>query len=145
LEVKTVDDEFFSKSGIIAIIVFLVLKESFGLVRWAIDRKKNGKNGSRSCDMPLIVSRIDSTLGILMNKVAELSPKMSDLHTWHDKEDGDGVKIWYVRQSLEKAIAKLIETIQDQSKLMERLVTRLETVEQVVHHVEENVKDCPKK
>jgi len=52
--------------------------------------------------------------------------QMKDLHDWHNKEDEDGVKIWYVRRSLEEAIARLSENIAMQTRILERLVDKID-------------------
>jgi hypothetical protein len=43
---------------------------------------------------------------------------LRDLHDWHDKEDAEGVKVWYVRRSLEEAITKLSENIEKQTEIL---------------------------
>lgn len=48
--------------------------------------------------------------------------KIDEMHHWHDKEDEDGVKVWYVRTSLERAIDRLNENIGQQTKVLEGLV-----------------------
>lgn len=48
----------------------------------------------------------------------KLCREMHDLWVWHNKEDDDGVKVWYVRRSLESAITKLAESIDIQSQVL---------------------------
>lgn len=36
---------------------------------------------------------------------------VKDLHVWHAKEDDEGVKVWYVRKSLEDAVVRLAELL----------------------------------
>lgn len=55
---------------------------------------------------------------------------LRDLHEWHSKEDADGVKMWYVRKSLEDAIIQLSEGIAAQNTLMERLVERVSRLDE---------------
>ena len=43
---------------------------------------------------------------------------LKDLHEWHDKEDAEGVKVWYVRRSLEDALTKLSENIEKQTQIL---------------------------
>lgn len=40
----------------------------------------------------------------------EMKSQTSDLHDWHNKDDEDGGKIWYVKSSLEKSISENSET-----------------------------------
>jgi hypothetical protein len=54
---------------------------------------------------------------------------LQDLHDWHAKEDSDGAKVWYVKQSLETAIIKLSEAMSSQAAIMERLLSRIESID----------------
>ena len=47
-----------------------------------------------------------------------LCRQVQDLWNWHNKEDAEGVKVWYVRRSLERAIEKLAEVIDKQSEVL---------------------------
>jgi hypothetical protein len=38
--------------------------------------------------------------------------QIDDLHKWHDKEDEEGRKAWYVPRSLETALVKLSEAVE---------------------------------
>lgn len=55
-----------------------------------------------------------------------------DLHDWHAKEDDDGVKVWYVRKSLENAVTKLADNIEAQTQLLSRLVDSMERLDRDV-------------
>jgi len=52
----------------------------------------------------------------------KMSKEVEDLHEWHNSRDSDGVFRWYVRSSLERAIEQLAENIDEQTKLLERLI-----------------------
>lgn len=43
--------------------------------------------------------------------------QVADLHDWHAREDVDGVKIWYVRKSLDESIEKLATAIDQLVKI----------------------------
>ena len=51
-----------------------------------------------------------------------------DLHQWHDKDDSEGVKIWYVRKSLETAINALSESVDTQTKVLTAMMQELREV-----------------
>ncbi len=57
---------------------------------------------------------------------AQMKRWVGELHRWHDKEDPDGVKVWYVRQSLEDAITKLAEAANAQTRLLEQILDNQE-------------------
>jgi deoxyribodipyrimidine photolyase-like uncharacterized protein len=62
----------------------------------------------------LVVLVIDRAFGALKNRgvdVNKVVKQIDELHAWHNKEDDDGVKVWYVRKSLEDAIEKLASAI----------------------------------
>lgn len=61
--------------------------------------------------------------------VADLRNKIDDLWDWHNMHDKDGVKIWYVRPSLGEAIADLSKVMEMQTKVLDKINTRLENLE----------------
>lgn len=57
------------------------------------------------------------------NALFELMAKqIHELHEWHAVTDEDGVKIWYLRRSLENAIEKLTSNLDLQTQLLRELV-----------------------
>ena len=108
-------------SGIVIVAVVLILRE----VRAIIDSKKNGrpdtKKATSTIDKALIEAMKDivaqiKSLAELLNKIGI---KIHDLHDWHNKEDDEGVKVWYVRKSLETAIEKLSDNIEKLTRVVE--------------------------
>ena len=89
----------------------------------------------RGLDLHLIASQINdiaSQINTLHSKHgpgSAIEKKIDDLHKWHDVQDSEGVKIWYVRRSLEDAITKLAENIDTQTKVFIKLDNRLDTIE----------------
>ncbi len=47
-----------------------------------------------------------------------MNSRIKDLYDWHNKEGDDGVKVWYVRKSLEEAIIKMAEATEKQTELI---------------------------
>ena len=64
-----------------------------------------------------------------MEKVEKIRVDVADLRKWHDKEDVDGVKVWYFRASLEAAIIKLSESIAQSTRINERMLDKLDNIE----------------
>lgn len=57
------------------------------------------------------------------NTVIDIMAKqINELHEWHAVTDEDGVKIWYLRRSLENAIEKLTNNLDIQTQLLRELV-----------------------
>ena len=81
------------------------------------------------------VEKISSDIKILKSKlddveedIASLSRQTEEMYEWHNKSDPDGVKIWYVRQSLENALrdnAKATEAIARNIELQTRLLEEM--------------------
>jgi hypothetical protein len=68
------------------------------------------------------VERVD----LKLDMVSQMNKTMFD---WHDKSDEDGVKIWYVRRSLEEALQENVRAInilaknsETQTRLLEDMV-----------------------
>lgn len=58
---------------------------------------------------------------MMFDKLDETSDRIDDLWEWHNKEDGDGVRIWYVRSSLQKTLDKLGETLNKEHALVSEM------------------------
>lgn len=59
-------------------------------------------------------------------RLDEMADQVKQLYDWHDRMDDDGVPVWYVRKSLENAIAELVVAINKQSQLLQRWIDRHE-------------------
>jgi hypothetical protein len=51
-----------------------------------------------------------------------IAKEVHEMHEWHAVTDEDGVKIWYLRRSLENAIVKLTNNLDIQTQLLRELV-----------------------
>jgi len=60
----------------------------------------------------IAIQLLQSVMGINLRQMAR---QINDLHDWHDKEDDDGVKVWYVRHSFEEAVVKIGDGIAKQN------------------------------
>jgi hypothetical protein len=58
--------------------------------------------------------------------ISLMARQTSELHTWHAREDEEGVKIWYVRRSLEKAVLELSTNTVAQTELLRELVREVQ-------------------
>ena len=84
--------------GVGGIFCVLVLRLVFDF----LGKKRLSKNGD--CLTPAIIQQV------------------KDLWDWHNKTDEEGVKVWYVSRSLEKAIERLAESTETQTKVLTELV-----------------------
>jgi hypothetical protein len=72
----------------------------------------------------ILVLGVDRVLGILRDRgidIHRLSHQINELHVWHAREDADGVKVWYIRPTLESAIEKLAENITAQTAILKEI------------------------
>ena len=61
---------------------------------------------------------------------------LKDLHDWHNKEDADGVKVWYIRQSLADAITAFANSVEAQTRCLEAISDKLSKIEQKIDVLE---------
>jgi hypothetical protein len=61
---------------------------------------------------------------------------LKDLHEWHNKEDADGVKVWYIRQSLADAITVFSNNVEAQTRCLEAISSKLSKVEHKIDALE---------
>jgi len=94
--------------GLFVVILLAAIKEIFGWLR-----QKNLQNSeTRLKAVEKSVNDIKSANTKMKDDIFEpMLKKLDILYDWHDLSDQDGVKIWYVKKSLE-------ETMRDTSKAM---------------------------
>jgi len=83
---------------------------------------------SRGIDLLLLSRRVEDLHG-WHNEFPMLVEQVKELHKWHDVSDDDGIKVWYVRGSLEKAIHSLAANIATETQLLSKIDRRLESIE----------------
>lgn len=67
---------------------------------------------------------LDKGLGMLKQRGIDLhriARQIDDLHKWHAKEDDEGVKVWYVRRSLEETLKTLSDNIANQTQVLQEI------------------------
>lgn len=133
--------------GLFALVIAAAVRELFGWVS-----KKNLQNSQEKhqkladgiaaitkkldkIDEENRVEKISADIKTLNQKVDRveteletLAKQSQDMYEWHNKSDGDGVKVWYVRQSLENALrdnAKATEAIARNIELQTRLLEEM--------------------
>ena len=55
--------------------------------------------------------------------------QLKDLWDWHSKEDSDGVKVWYIRQSLADAITAFASSVEAQTRALEAISNKLNSID----------------
>jgi len=75
----------------------------------------------------------------VVTKVKELIEQTEDLWEWHNKEDEDGVKIWYVRSSLQKTLGRLNTVLETENILMEKIIIKVTSLEEELNSIKEDL------
>ena len=75
----------------------------------------------------------------IVERLRDLKDKNDDLHEWHSKTDADGVKVWYVRQSLEQAVVKLSDNISIQTEVLKDLLKESRDTNRTVEKLQEEM------
>lgn len=59
------------------------------------------------------IQQMSADITMIKSEIVEhdMSSQVNELHKWHDVVDSDGVRRWYSRPSLEKAILRLCDTL----------------------------------
>lgn len=83
------------------------------------------------------------SLEAVTDVVEKLSKIVSELHQWHSITTEDGVKIWYIRPTLERALQGLKEAIDIQTNLTKELVQELKHNTVLLSRVETRVEALP--
>ncbi len=91
------------------------------------------RNGGVSKDQITAQKPLMDKLESLEEDLKIVDRRVEDLHDWHAKEDADGVKVWYIRHSLEEAVSRIGESIDRQTKVLEALT---HSQELMLNHLE---------
>jgi hypothetical protein len=54
--------------------------------------------------------------------IEQMAKEVHEMHEWHAVTDEDGVKVWYIRRSLEHTLDKLSHTLDAQTQLLKEMV-----------------------
>lgn len=111
--------EPFTQIGLMCAIIAVILDKTLPLIQ-----KKNGNDPHKRMQDDMTAAKQQLTR--LELDLSSIKRYTGELHRWHDKEDEDGVKIWYIRSSLERAIHKLAEAADAQTRLMEKVINDLD-------------------
>ncbi len=106
--------------GVLAALVYLIVRE---ILQYAGSKDR------------VSVSDVYDEVEQLLNAVDKIAEQVDDLHAWHSKEDDDGVKVWYVRRSLETSLAQLSNNIGAQTAVLERLLLETQTTRQTMERL----------
>lgn len=127
-------NEIVANGALAATLLALAMRELFSWLKEKNLQTTDNKIFQMNASLKSISDRVEK-VDIKIDMTNQMSKTMFD---WHDKSDEDGVKIWYVRRSLEEALQENVRAINILSKNSE-LQTRL--LEEMVRQNKEISKD----
>ena len=117
--------EMVANGALVATLVALALRELFSWLKEKNLQNTDNKIYQINDSLKSISDRVEK-VDLKIDMVNQMNKTMYD---WHDKNDEDGVKIWYVRRSLEEALHENVKAInilaknsEAQTKLLEDMV-----------------------
>lgn len=117
--------EIVANGALVATLVALALRELFSWLKEKNLQNTDNKIYQINDSLKSISERVEK-VDIKIDIINQMNRTMFD---WHDKNDEDGVKIWYVRRSLEEALHENVKAInilaknsEIQTKLLEDMV-----------------------
>ncbi len=129
-------------------VAFLILREVFGFITNFVKKKNGDDSGNISAK---IASELTAVRNILSEEYREMSKSISeikhqqdDLWNWHNVQDKDGVKVWYVRQGLSQAVKDVGSAITSQNVIMERQAVVLETLSRTMERMNDKIDELGK-
>jgi len=108
-----------SQLGVGGVFAVFIIREVFNL----LDKRKTA-NGSIEPD--------DS----IKKTIYQISKQIDDLHDWHKVTDEDGVKVWYVRRSLETSLKDLSDNIRIQTEVLQKILQTQTNMENNMNKLE---------
>lgn len=117
--------EIVANGALVATLVALALRELFSWLKEKNLQNTDNKIYQISDNLKSISDRTEK-IDVKIDMINQMNRTMFD---WHDKNDEDGVKIWYVRRSLEEALHENVKAInilaknsEAQTRLLEDMV-----------------------
>ncbi len=107
-----------TEAGIGAIVALMILREVFSF----------------------LTSKKDIRPDILI-----MQRKIDELYDWHDQTDADGVKVWYIRKSLEESVDGLQETIKEFIRVQQLSLDVLKEISYQLRHIDTQVNQIDRK
>ena len=79
---------------------------------------------------------IGIALSVIIAALFSIWSKVKELHVWHDKEDEQGVKVWYTKnRTMEDSLAKLVDICDRMDRREERsALIQNETIKVMQEH-----------
>jgi len=103
--------------GVGAAVALLMIERVYVLVKMILDHSKKNP--------------VDETIKVM-------GEQLHDLYSWHDINDDEGVKIWYNRRSVERAVEKIADSQATQTEILKNLTRLAETQTELTKEIHKN-------
>lgn len=103
--------------GVGAAIALLMIERVYVFVKMILEHNKK--------------SPVDDSLKVM-------SQQMHDLHDWHNVHDEEGVKIWYNRRTVERAVEKIADSQATQTEILKNLTRLAENQAELTKEIHKN-------
>jgi hypothetical protein len=127
-------NDIIANGALLATLLALAMRELFSWLKEKNLQNTDNKIYQINDSLKSISDRVEK-VDLKVDLINQMNKTMFD---WHDKSDEDGVKIWYVRRSLEEALQENVRAINILAKNSE-MQTRL--LEDMVRQNKEMSKD----
>jgi hypothetical protein len=108
----------------VGLTAFCLLLVIFKLLDFFKNNKKNGTEEALATKIDQLITKLNATIEdtkVFRRDFYNQYSQIKDLHDWHNKDDGDGRKIWYFKQSFEESIKENTETQKQNNVLLANL------------------------
>jgi hypothetical protein len=109
--------------------VYIILKD-VGVIK--------GKSEQTNRAQMEVLDKLSDNMDKMTLILSDIRDKTKDLYDWHNKEDSEGVKVWYVRKTLEEAIVKLADNIDKQTDILRDLVGQVRQTDEDVQRLKKD-------
>ena len=107
----------FTEAGAIILLLGLL---------WFMERKERVRTVEKLNTAFGSMGELLRVMGDVSRRQEDMRKQLDDLWEWHAKTDEDGVRVWYVRKSLERNVESLTHNIASQTELMKRMLEKEE-------------------
>ena len=87
----------------------------------------------------------EDKMGELDKKIDKILKQTDDLWQWHSVTDSDGVKLWYLKPSLEKTIGSLADNIGRQTQVLQGMLNEIKDSKREIDRLESAIKEVKDK
>jgi len=120
METISIDTNTILQLGIGASVAYIVLRLVLDFLTPLLQKFAGVKESSPKGTFALC-EEVSRQLAEARAEMSSVKSQIKDLYVWHNVRNQDGIPIWYVPSSLEKAIEALAENVKNQTSVLQSL------------------------